>query len=677
MASRSLGTLTLDLVAKIGGFVAGMDKAARESEKWRSKVKKDLETAGKAFGAFAAVAVGALGVWIKNSIDAADEASKAAAAAGIQIESLTGLQYAADLAGVANEELNSSLARFNKSIDQASRGSKLQAQAFEDIGISIRDASGEIKDVDSLLLEVSDKFSGYEDGAAKAALAQELFGRSGTKLIPLLNSGSAGILELTDQARRLGLVLDQETASAAEEFNDSLTVLGKVSSGVTNRIAADMLPVMNELTGLLVDLAVESEGAADAADILGGVLKGLATVGIVIGASFKATGEAIGSVAAALLQAARGDFQGAWDTLQTGATDYAETAEAAIVRINKLWSGDYRKAGEEAAETSERVRATLERSTVATEATTAATQAATSAVQSQVDALQLQADTLGLTSEETTLYKLALDGATAAQLDMARAALDQISAFNQANEALKERQELLSEVASIERETWSDASRALGEYQEKIETLRTALLAGEINQSQYDTIQAGLEANLEKSKETSDEMSEYSKSAARNIQSAFADFLFDPFEGGLEGMLKSFGTILQRMAAEAAAAQIFEAIGGFGKANSSAGGTTGFLASLASFFGGARAIGGPVAAGGIYEVGEYNMPELADIGGRQYLIPGNDGRITPIRGGSGAPSTMVNNISLPGVRNAREGREAAASVQRAIARGVADSARYT
>lgn len=676
MASRSLGTLTLDLVARIGGFVAGMDKAARESEQWRNKVKKDLEVAGKALAAFSVVAVTALGVWIKNSIDAADEASKAAAAAGVQIESLTGLQYAADLAGVANEELNSSLARFNKTIDQASRGSKLQAQAFEDIGISIRDASGEIKDVDTLLLEVADKFSGYEDGAAKAALAQELFGRSGTKLIPLLNSGSAGILELTEQAQRLGLVLDQETASAAEEFNDSLTVLGKVSSGVTNRIAADMLPTLNDLTGLFVDLATDSDLASDAADILGGVLKGLATVGIVIGATFKTTGEAIAAVAAALMQAATGDFKSAWATLKSGANDYVDSTSAALERIKKLWSGDYRKAGEDAVATSNDIRDSLERSTTSTNTNTSSNEAATNAIQAQVAALQLQADTIALTSEEATLYKLALDGATHAQLEMAKASLDTISAFKEQQASLEERKALMERIAEIEESTWSDSSKALGEYQEKIETLRKGLIAGDISQARYDSIQEGLEKNLEKSKETTDQMSEYSKSAARNMQSAFADFLFDPFQDGLEGMLKNFGTILQRMAAEAAAAQIFESIGAYGSANAGAGGATGFFASLASVFGGGRAMGGPVTAGSFYEVGEFNRPELLELGGRQYLIPGDDGRVTPA--GGSASGGQVNNvtINIGGDARARDVRDASASVARNVLAVVSGASRY-
>lgn len=40
MAGKSLGTLTIDLIAKVGGFVQGMDKAERASQKWSAQVKR-------------------------------------------------------------------------------------------------------------------------------------------------------------------------------------------------------------------------------------------------------------------------------------------------------------------------------------------------------------------------------------------------------------------------------------------------------------------------------------------------------------------------------------------------------------------------------------------------------------------------------------------------------------
>ncbi len=62
MAVKSLGVLTLDLVARTGGFVQGMSKAERSAGKWRKQVEKDLVRVGKAFGATAAAAAAGVGV---------------------------------------------------------------------------------------------------------------------------------------------------------------------------------------------------------------------------------------------------------------------------------------------------------------------------------------------------------------------------------------------------------------------------------------------------------------------------------------------------------------------------------------------------------------------------------------------------------------------------------------
>jgi hypothetical protein len=137
----------------------------------------------------------------------------------------------------------------------------------------------------------------------------------------------------------------------------------------------------------------------------------------------------------------------------------------------------------------------------------------------------------------------------------------------------------------------------------------------------------------EKAKETYGELSEISRQAARNMQDAFADFLFDPFEDGLDGMLKSFGNTLRRMAAEYASSQIFKAIGG---ALASSGNP--IAAGIGAIFAGGKAMGGPVLSGKSYLVGEEG-PELLTMGA-------SSGNITP---NDSLGGTIINqNISVTG-----------------------------
>ena len=69
------------------------------------------------------------------------------------------------------------------------------------------------------------------------------------------------------------------------------------------------------------------------------------------------------------------------------------------------------------------------------------------------------------------------------------------------------------------------------------------------------------------------------------------------------------------------------------------GGLGGFLGSL---FGGGRAIGGPVSGNRLYEVGEKGQPELLDIRGKRFLIPGASGRVTPMAESNGGGGSVVN-----------------------------------
>lgn len=137
-----------------------------------------------------------------------------------------------------------------------------------------------------------------------------------------------------------------------------------------------------------------------------------------------------------------------------------------------------------------------------------------------------------------------------------------------------------------------------------------------------------------------DEMSTYAEQAARNMQDAFANFLFDPFKGGVKGMLKGFVDMMRQMLAQAAASSILKSIFGAGSGGSG-NGLAGFLGGLFSGFGGARAGGGPVMAGSTYLVGERG-PEL--------FTPGSSGSITPNHAlaGGGVTVAPVYNIDARG-----------------------------
>jgi len=171
-----------------------------------------------------------------------------------------------------------------------------------------------------------------------------------------------------------------------------------------------------------------------------------------------------------------------------------------------------------------------------------------------------QKSTLELSAAQSTLYDLMTSPAWAtmpeawkqtavAQFESARAAEMQAEKFKEHAKAMEEGKRVMESVRT--------PSEKLGV---EIVNLNKLLEEGAISWDVYArkmfAVQDDFEATGKVAKETGDEMDEFAKSAAKNIQSELADFLFDPFKDGLDGMLEQWGKMLQRMIAEAAAAQV-------------------------------------------------------------------------------------------------------------------------
>lgn len=303
MASRSLGTLTLDLIAKTGGFVAGMDAAERRSQKWRKQVEKDAKMAGKALAAAAVAAGAGLTALVAAQIKEADQARKTAQAIGVSTEAYTALSFAASQSGISQTQLSSGLGRLNRSILEASEGVATYVDAFSALGISVKNADGTLRTAESVLGGLAERFSVMPDGVEKSARAMELLGRSGAAMIPMLNSGADGIEALVGQAEALGLVISDKTAREAELFNDSLAVMASVSTGLGRQIAANLLPQLSVLAGQMADSATESGALAVMAENVAEAIRAVAAV-------------VVGAVGAMSLL--KTTAEGTWDTLSQG-----------------------------------------------------------------------------------------------------------------------------------------------------------------------------------------------------------------------------------------------------------------------------------------------------------------------------------------------------------------------
>lgn len=175
-----------------------------------------------------------------------DEASKTSQKIGVSVEAFQKLKYAASLADVDVSTLTMSLKLLSSKVQDAMAGNKQAAETFNSLGISIKDSSGNTKQADDLLSDLSDVFAKMPDGVKKTALAVDLFGRSGLEMIPLLNSGGDALKSAYLEAEKFGIVIGTKDAKAMEEFNDNITRLEASFTGLKIRLTKELFPVFEK-----------------------------------------------------------------------------------------------------------------------------------------------------------------------------------------------------------------------------------------------------------------------------------------------------------------------------------------------------------------------------------------------------------------------------------------------
>lgn len=203
-----------------------------------------------------ALGTGSLIAAVKNTADFADEMGKAAQKVGTTTEALSGLKYAGDLADVSFEQLQVGMGKLAKSAEDFRDGSKSAVDAFGKIGLD----PTKYKDTVELFTAVVDRLSKMEDGARKTAIAQDILGKSGKELIPLINAGAEGLKAAAEEAKRFGIIVTSEAAKAAEDFNDNITRLNTAFDGLKISIGNSALPAIADLTQEFVDLIQVSDG---------------------------------------------------------------------------------------------------------------------------------------------------------------------------------------------------------------------------------------------------------------------------------------------------------------------------------------------------------------------------------------------------------------------------------
>ena len=231
------------------------NKAANDSiqkttglgSKLASALGNGIKTAAKVGTALASMALAggtSLLAIANKSAATTDRIDKMSQKLNLSREGFQKWEYVLSQNGVEIENLKGGMKKLTNTLDDAKIGSKTAVESFKRIGISVKD----LKDLtpEQVFEKTVEALQKMPAGAEKAALANELLGKSGSELMPLLNGTAESVEQLKKQAEEMGLVLDNETIDAGVKFTDTMDNVKRTLGAVVAKIGGQVMPVVQK-----------------------------------------------------------------------------------------------------------------------------------------------------------------------------------------------------------------------------------------------------------------------------------------------------------------------------------------------------------------------------------------------------------------------------------------------
>lgn len=617
MSQRSLGRLTLDIVARVGGFTQGMSQAERVAQDKTRKIERSFSTLGatitKTFaliGGSAAIVAAA-----KNAVQLGDDLDKAATKAGITGSAMSELAHAAKMTDVDLGGLSTALRVMQKNLSEAETGAKGPREALAALGLEL----SAIEDLaaDKQFEVLADRISRLREPADRTRAAVELFGRAGAELLPLFEQGAEGIRKAREEAHKFGTALSDEQIQNLAAVDESIKGLTSSFNGLaltlTSKLAPSLSYALQEWNQFLGGPQIENirrlreqiRVLEESIDSGGGTFL---TPFISMGALGGAPDVEAGIYSLEEQIAKVEELKEKLRSLETPYDDFAARRARAMQGSGAGEAPGFVAKVPDILEPIEAAGSRIERNAL------------------QELYAQWEKDT------ETSLQKIVAD-------------------WEDFEGKISELVRLGVENGGITKE---DGAERLQEYVDGIlqEVEPAGKRLGDSLLKQFDRV------------------NEFMLEAARSTQGILADTLFGAMEGKIDNIGKQFLTMLNQLIAQALAADLATKL--FGADMKGGGWLDAAFQWGASLFGGGRAAGGPVAGGHLYRVNERGMEAVSIPGRSDYLMMGRQsGEVIPAnRTGRAATVNQAIHVSgRPEQRTARQiAMETAAAQRMAVAR---------
>lgn len=235
-----LGAAVVEVAVDLKPLTAGLEAAKAEVAASTASMSTAAKGISTGFIIAGAAAVLGLGKAVHSTEALGTATLNLERVTGQSAESASSLLFVADKLGVSTQSLSAGFGLLSKNISKNS-------PALAKYGLDLTNADGSMKDFNVILGIAADKYLQLGGGLAGASFAQEVFGRGGKALIPILEQGSAGLAALEAEAQKYGLVLSQDTVEQVRSLMIAQRDLGASFQGLQVAIGTALLPTITTL----------------------------------------------------------------------------------------------------------------------------------------------------------------------------------------------------------------------------------------------------------------------------------------------------------------------------------------------------------------------------------------------------------------------------------------------
>ena len=225
---------------KASGVASTLGNGVKTAAKW-----------GAAIVGGATAAAGGIAKIASDTASAGDEVDKMSQKLGLSRTAYQEWDFVLSQNGMDINSMQAGIKTMTNQLDDAINGSTSATEKFNKLGLSVQDLKNMSRE--DVFSAVITQMQGMGDTTERAALASDLFGKSGSNLTPLLNSTAESTEELKNKAHELGMIMSDETVDSSVKFTDTMDALKRSGQGLMVSIGGSLLPIVQQFADKLTE----------------------------------------------------------------------------------------------------------------------------------------------------------------------------------------------------------------------------------------------------------------------------------------------------------------------------------------------------------------------------------------------------------------------------------------